>query len=265
MANWFKIWLKFAKMNLQSFMEYRVDFYVGMIFMAISNIVPIIFFWVLYSFTSQINGWSFYQVLFILGLDYLVIGIWHAFLTGISPWSIERMVQNGEFDRVLLQPIGAFKYLSFRRAVDNDGLGDLAAGFVILYYASTMISFAWSIPSILLLASFAIGGTLIFFSAAVVVSVISFISVKSTALWDVVWNFERFIEYPLDIFGTAVIFLMTFIVPFGFINYYPAQAFLGKGIWMQAAYLTPLVGALVFIAAYLFWRWGLRYYSGTGS
>lgn len=264
MTNLFKIWIKMIKLNIQVWMEYRADFMIGLFFMALSNIVPIMFFWVMFGFTTQLNGWMFPEVMFLLGMNYMVIGIWHTFLTGLSPWKIERLVRNGDFDRVLLQPTGPFLYLAMSK-LDDDGVGDLIAGILVLFYASSLLSIAWSIQLVLLLIGFIAGGILIFFSVNVVVSAISLISVRSSSLGDVLWNLERFIEYPLDIFNPAVVFLMTFVIPFGFINYYPAQIFLGKGIWMQAAYYTPVVGLVTFAIAYLIWRGGLKYYSSTGS
>jgi ABC-2 type transport system permease protein len=264
MVNMLKVWLKFVQLNVRTWMEYRIDFYVGFISMAFSNIIPIMFFWVMFSFTTQLNGWMFPQVMFMLGMNYLVIGIWHTFLTGISPWGIERRVRNGEFDRVLLQPIGDFWYLALSR-IDNDGPGDLIAGILVLFYGASLLSIAWNLQMIALLASFIAGGVLIFFAVNVAVSSVSLIAVRSSALGDILWNLERFIEYPLDIFNPFVIFLMTFVIPFGFINYYPAQVFLGKGIWMQAAYLSPLVGVISLAVAYLIWTGGLKHYSSTGS
>ncbi len=265
MTNIIKIWLKFLAASLQSFLEYRIDFMIGVVFMALSNTVPIMFFWIIYGFTNQINGWTFNEVLFLLGLNYVVIGIWHSFFAGIAPWHTERIVINGEMDRALIQPIGTLTYLVMKRAIDNDGLGDLFAGIIVLLYSSSLIGITWSIPLVLLLMAFLFGGSLIFISAMIVSSAIGLVSVRSSVLGDVIFNLERFIEYPLDIFNPAIVFIFTFIIPFGFINYYPAQAFLGHGIWMQAAYFTPVVGVITFAVAYLIWRAGLRHYSSTGS
>lgn len=264
MANLLRIWLKFVQLNFHEWMSYRMDFLVGTVFMALSNIVPLALFWVMFSFIPQLNGWSFSQVLFLLGLDYLVIGIWHTFLTGIAPNRIERLVRNGDFDRVLLQPIGSFLYLAMKK-IDDDGQGDLLAGVLVLFYASSLLQISWSFGLVMTLISFVVGGVLIFLAVNVVSSVISLIAVRSSSIGDIIWNLERFVEYPLDIFNPFVVFLLTFIIPFGFINYYPAQLFLGKGIWMGAAYLTPFVGIISILVAYLIWRVGLRYYSSTGS
>jgi ABC-type uncharacterized transport system permease subunit len=53
-------------------------------------------------------------------------------------------------------------------------------------------------------------------------------------------------------------------------NYFPAAYFLRKtdvGLHLAPAVglLTPAIGLLWLIAAYLFWRIGLRHYQGTGN
>jgi ABC-2 type transport system permease protein len=62
---------------------------------------------------------------------------------------------------------------------------------------------------------------------------------------------------------------MTFVIPVGFVSYYPSTAFLdhtGEAPVTPAfAYLTPLVGLGLFAAAYAFWKVGLNHYQSTGS
>jgi ABC-2 type transport system permease protein len=74
----------------------------------------------------------------------------------------------------------------------------------------------------------------------------------------------KFIDYPLDIYNPIIVFILTFIIPLGFINYYPAQLFLGKGL-VLAAYLAPLVGIIMFIVSYSLWKYGIKNYTSTGS
>ena len=63
--------------------------------------------------------------------------------------------------------------------------------------------------------------------------------------------------------------LLTFVIPYGFMSFYPAQYFLQKNDfllffpWFQ--YLTPVVGAVLLTLAVVFWKAGLRRYQSTGS
>ena len=76
-------------------------------------------------------------------------------------------------------------------------------------------------------------------------------------------------NFILMIFHKAIQFLMTFVVPFAFVNYFPAQYLLRKddmasypAIFM---YITPLVGLLMYLLAYAFWRFSIKYYKSSGN
>ncbi|HEV8020045.1 MAG TPA: ABC-2 family transporter protein, partial [Candidatus Lustribacter sp.] len=81
---------------------------------------------------------------------------------------------------------------------------------------------------------------------------------------------QDFTRYPISIYGRGVQVVMAFILPFAFMNYFPATFFLQKsdaGLHLNPAIglLTPAIGLVWYGAAYLFWRFGLKHYQGTGS
>ena len=80
---------------------------------------------------------------------------------------------------------------------------------------------------------------------------------------------ETLTNYPITIFPKAIQFILTFLLPFAFLNFYPASALLGKAIPQGypaiLPFLSPLVGALVFALSVLLWNWGLKHYKSTGS
>jgi ABC-2 type transport system permease protein len=81
---------------------------------------------------------------------------------------------------------------------------------------------------------------------------------------------QEFSRYPISIYGRGVRVVLAFILPFAFMNYFPATFLLHKsetGFNLNPAVglLTPVVGALWVAGAYAFWRGGLNRYQGTGS
>jgi len=195
-------------MNIKKWMEYRIDFFIGIIAIFLTNVISIVFFWTIFQHIPILNGWKFEQLLFLVGLSFFCFGIWHVFLNGVSPHKIERYIMSGDFDRVLLKPIN---------------------------------------PMLLLLTT------------------ATFWIVRSGMLSQIFWSLMRFTELPLDIYNPFIMFILTFVLPFGFINYYPAQTFLGKGLWAYTAYLTPVIGLITFAIAYSIWKFGIKNYTSTGS
>jgi ABC-2 type transport system permease protein len=81
---------------------------------------------------------------------------------------------------------------------------------------------------------------------------------------------QDFTRYPISIYGRGVQVVLAFVLPFAFMNYFPAAYFLQKaetGLHLNPAVglLTPAIGLAWLGAAYAFWIFGLRHYQGTGS
>jgi ABC-2 type transport system permease protein len=81
---------------------------------------------------------------------------------------------------------------------------------------------------------------------------------------------QEFSRYPISIYQRGVRVVLAFVLPFAFMNYFPATYLLHKsedGLHLNpgVGLLTPLVGVLVFALGYAFWRAGIDRYQGTGS
>ena len=114
------------------------------------------------------------------------------------------------------------------------------------------------------------GGCLIELSLFLLVNTLAFWITEARRLsWIVLTFSDNFALYPLNIYNAALQFLMTFLVPVGFMSYYPATFFLNRAedtlFAPVFAYLTPLVGLVLIIIAYSFWRVGINRYQSTGS
>ena len=101
-------------------------------------------------------------------------------------------------------------------------------------------------------------------------SVMSFFTVNENPVLDfLLFNVKGFTNYPITIYPKAIQILLTFILPFAFINFYPASLLLGKavpeGFPAVLPYLTPVVGIICFTLSVLLWNWGLKHYKSTGS
>ena len=83
------------------------------------------------------------------------------------------------------------------------------------------------------------------------------------------WNARKFAGYPVSIFHKAIQIGMIYIVPFAFVNYFPAQFLLRKEDMADYPefylYLTPVLGVALYLLAYAFWRYSLKYYKSSGN
>jgi len=258
------LWKKYLRLNVLGWMEYRLDFIIGTTSMFLSDMISVIFFWVIFQNIPEINGWTFGELIFLVGFLNTVVGFWHAFFWGISSRRIERYIREGEMDRVLVMPVNTFIDLIINN-FDVDGIGDIVAGLLILSLGYRMSGVSFTLNNILLLALLIFSSLLIFVSLMTFISTLGFWITRTENLQNIIWRLTRFVEFPLSIYHPILIFVLTFILPIAFISYYPSQLLLKKGILMQLSYLTPILGILLFITSYQFWKFGLRHYTSTGS
>ncbi|HBN11158.1 MAG TPA: ABC transporter permease, partial [Ruminococcus sp.] len=66
---YFNIYCKILAQDLKSKMSYRADFIISTIGMIFTNIAGFISFWILFSNFPSIDGWSYYEILFLYGFS----------------------------------------------------------------------------------------------------------------------------------------------------------------------------------------------------
>lgn len=258
------LWKQLIKMNIKKMAEYRADFFIGIFAIFLTNALSVTFFWIIFQNIPAINGWTFDQMLFLVGLSYFSLGLWHVFLVGASAHRLEVYIRDGNFDTFLLRPVNTLLLLLMSN-IDDDGLGDVIAGLMILLYSSSALGIVWNTANILFLAMTIFGGILIFFSFTLIISTLSFWLTRTREISQLLWPLTKFTEFPLEIYNPLINFFLTFVIPLGFINYYPAQYFLQRTTITFVSFLSPLVGVIMFFIAYSFWKYGIKSYTSTGS
>jgi ABC-2 type transport system permease protein len=267
MRHYFSVAVCFARLAVQRQLEYPL-FLVSWLLM-----IPIAYFsglWVLKIITDRfqsLNGWDFSHLAFIYSLGQFSHGLLVVFF--ITTWYIDSMVIEGTFDRLLLRPMNVFFQLIVSY-VNFIGIVDLLPGTILFIYASHLVSFDWSVVNILKLILIVIGGTLIRAALFICLSSVSFWTKRSTSLIGFTLNLlERTTVYPLNIYPLALQMIFTFLIPIGFISFYPASEFLGQSsgfhIPFSMALWTPLVGIVFFMISQLIFNLGMKKYESAGS
>lgn len=72
-----------------------------------------------------------------------------------------------------------------------------------------------------------------------------------------------FAQYPIDIYNKFIKILITVILPFAFVSYYPTMDYLGINTYMT--YLSPIIAIILWIVAVKLWNFALKKYRSTGN
>jgi ABC-2 type transport system permease protein len=243
-------------------MQYRADFIISSIGMFFSSLATLGIFWILFSSIPDLAGWSFMQLVFIYGFYMIAISPMQILFDHI--WNIRFHVQQGTFLKYYFRPLNMmFYYMS--EMFDLKGLTQLAAGIVILIYSSIQLDLNWTLARVALLLVTLFSASLVQISITVLAGCAAFWVLDAYPVLGLAWKLREFAPYPMNIFDGAFRFTFTFIIPLGFVAFYPSQLFLQPEQVSPLVYFSPLVGVGLFALTYWVWTKGVNSYTGTGS
>jgi len=248
-------------------MQYRVNFLMLVIMGLLYQGTGFVFIWIVLGRFQSIAGWAFADIAFLYGFRLLVHALWGFLLGNLS--RVSWQVRRGEFDRYLIRPLSPLLQIA-SSTVDLNRVGDLVGGVAIFGGSIALVQIHWSPAMATYLVLALIGGILTESAVTLAIAALSFRFVSIDSIWYLVANviFSNFGNYPLRIFGTPVQYILTFVIPVGFIAYLPVSVLLGRenelGLSPLFAYLVPVIGLGLFLLAYQFWQSQLRVYQSSG-
>jgi ABC-2 type transport system permease protein len=256
------IYLLIEVQYIKARMQYRTDFIISSFGMLASCITGLLVFKVLFSSIPDLAGWRFYELMFIYGFYLLAISPLQILFDNI--WWLRYKIQDGSFIKYYFRPVNMmFYYMS--EVFDVKGLTQLVVGILALAYASIKLGLHWTVFKIALLFFMLFGSSLVIVSILVIAACMAFWVLASYPILALAFRLREFSTYPVTIFDGMFRFLFTYVVPLGFIAYYPAQVFLRTENAPVLAYASPLVGITFFALAYWVWNQGVTHYTGTGT
>jgi ABC-2 type transport system permease protein len=252
----------YLKNYMKTRLTYRSDFWIEVLSDLLFNGLNLFFILIVFEQTPLLGDWNKAQILFIYGYFMIPYGI---FTTFFSLWGFsERYIVKGEMDRILTRPAYNLWQLMLEN-LDPASLFSAFAGAVVMVYAwvSLDLPLHWYDPFVFLLLL--IGSILIYAGVYISITSLSFFSDAPTGILPLLWNIQNYGRYPATIYNKLLRSILTWIIPFGFVGFYPSAYFLDPKNWSGFALLTPVVGIAFFTFGITVWNMGVKRYRGAGS
>ena len=256
------LYIEFLKQNIKVMLEYKTDFFIGVISTLMMQFCGIFFVWILFENVKTINGWSFYEIAFVYGLLTLAKAIDMIFFDNLLGLGCD-YVRDGKFDVLLTKPLSPLFQL-VASLIQQDGFGYLITGIIIVSKSLHELRIHLGLFDIALMVVFVISGGMILVGINIITATSAFWTVNSHVIMESVASIQDFALYPILIYPKFIGFLLTWIIPYAFASFYPANYFLHKGFY-QYAFLSPLIAVVVWVIALRVWDFGLKNYTSTGS
>ena len=254
--------LNYLRVGIQNELQYRVNFFIQLGQSLISLATGLIGLWLVFSHTSELNGWTQPELLVVMGIFVLMGGVINAIIQPNMTRLLEE-IHLGTLDYALTKPADAQGLISVRE-FHLWSLTDVLVGIMVLAYGVYHYQGSVGIiESVEFVVALTLGSILVY---------CFWLIITSTAFWivrvDEIVNLFQGVyaagRWPVGVYPRWLQLGLTFIIPVAFAVTIPAEALTSR--------LTPLVLVGTFaltiffsVLARLIWRLGLKNYSGASA
>lgn len=234
---------------------------IGQVFTVIGEFCAV---YLLFAQFITLNEWSFYQICLTFGIVTFGFPLGECIGRGFDNCS--KLVQSGDFDRILTRPRSVF----FQVLCSDFELSKLSRvffGLIVIIVSLCKLNIAWTFYKVVLIIAMALCSMVISFSLFVFSAGIVMFSIKNMEFMNIfTYGGKDCSTYPVNVFGHFIKNFFTFIVPIACYNYLPLTYLCdmpNSSFWLNG--MAPFYGMLFIIPCALFFNWATKFYKSTGS
>ena len=252
----------YLRIGILNEFQYRANLYIQILQTFIALAVGLIGLQLVFDQTTQLGGWSKSELLAVMGVYILMGGVIRA---AIQP-NMERLMEDirqGTLDFALTKPADAQLLVSVREFRLWQTV-DMITGSIVLFVALSQLGWAVDFLSILGFVTALVMGAALIYCFWLMITTTAFWFVRVHEIANLFEGLYAAGRWPVDIYPLWLRTGLTFLVPVAFAVTIPASALTGRlnlVTWFGALGLT----VLFLVASRLFWKRGLKNYSGASA
>ncbi len=258
---------KFVKVRWRAQMEYPAPFLMGVFAQWVGYGAQYAAMWLMVTTFGTMAGWKPMEVMFLYAMNILSYALAASLMLNVCN-TLPEAARSGGFDDILLKPVNSLIY-SLSTNISTSYASHIALSIAVMAASLHGLGIAMAPAKILWLAVSVAGSAMIHLSAMILTAAPSLVFIGSKGWSFLYWDMEEFIHYPVSIYGRPLQILLTFILPYAFIAFYPAQFFLSIDDTLMFPaffqFLSPVVGLCMLGIAALVWHRCVNRYESTGS
>jgi ABC-2 type transport system permease protein len=261
------VYLRLVGARIRGDWQYRTSFLLflaGQSFVAATDFAAVM---VLFATVDELAGWSAVEVAFLYGVSGLAFGLADLIVSPVEMAAVH--IKAGSFDRFLIRPLGAlWQLLATEFAARR--LGRTIQPLIVVVVAMAVADVDWTPATAALVPLSVVCGTVIYGSIWVLTSSLAFWTVETQEIASsFTYGGNALTSYPVDVLGSWLRRVATFVVPLASVAYLPACLIFDKPMAFDlpraAAWTGPPVAGACALVARTVWRRAIRHYRSTGS
>ena len=252
----------FMRVGVMGEMAYPANFLAHLINSALELGTALAGLALIFAHTTTLGGWRSDELVALVGVYFLVGGVIGLVIQpGME--QLTESVRDGTLDFTLTKPEDSQLLVSVWR-VEIWKMIDVGLGFVVLAISLTRLGERVGIQQAAAFTAALIAGGIIVYSFWLILATTAFWLVRVENILVIFQSVYEAGRWPVSIYPGWLRFALTFLVPVAFAITVPAQALAGRLTW-QVLLGAAAFATVLFTAARIFWRTGVRHYSGASS
>ncbi len=249
-------------------LSYRFNLIIGIVGQLLFTLLSVVFIGTFLKFGQSINGWGFYDILFLFGLSDIAFGLNSIFIFRTYFSLNATYIVGGGLDQLLVQPVPPLLNVILHNLNVLDGVIVLK-GIAIILIAAPHLPLAWTPVTLMKTAELAMAGAAVHAGILLTIASTGFWMIRRSDAAMAFLSLTQLGQYPLSIYPHAIQVFLSFVLPLAFTAYYPAQYLLGippgpRGFAFSLKGITLCALACLAVAVTIFYR-GLQRYNSAGS
>jgi ABC-2 type transport system permease protein len=266
MIRYLRLAILYIKLSFKSIASYRGAFILNALSQIAAYTVDFALMWIMINTFGSMNGWTKYEVILLYAMSLASYALAGFFFYNIRELSKE--IRTGQFDDKLVKPLRLLPYLictNFNRGY----VAHLALAIILIALCFGHLGVALTAAKLAFFVVAVVAGALIYSALFLITMVPSFFFIQGNALGGFIFMFREMSYYPLSIFPRILQIFLSFVLPYGMMNFFPVQAVLGKTDFLFfdscIMYVAPLFAVALFSASVWFFYYGAKRYKSSGT
>ena len=255
------LWL-FFRVGVMGELAYRFNFVIQLLQSILQLGTALAGLAVVFSYTDTLGGWRSDEVVALVGV-YIFVGGVIGLVIQPSMEAFIEAVRDGTLDFTLTKPEDAQLLVSVK-AVEIWQLIDIVLGIGVLAVALSRLGERVGIGQAAAFAGMLLAGGVIVYSFWLILATLSFWFVRVENILLIFQSMYEAGRWPVSLYPGWLRFGLTFLVPVAFATTVPAAALTGR-LDLQTLLGALALAAALLVASRLFWRVGIRHYSGASA
>lgn len=251
----------FWRNALATELEYRLNFWSNAALSAFWLAWAALGVGVYFRFTDAVRGWTYPELLVVVGLFFAVNGVRQALITP----NLARMseyVRLGTLDFLLTKPVDSQFMVSLRHVGVYNWLDPLL-GLALAGVGVAASGRPLTLGGVAAFTGLMVCAVVILYALSLALMSAAVRSVSSEGIDDVLFAVVETARLPVQLYRGIVQTALT-VVPVAFLTTVPAEALLGRGS-TTTMLVAPGLAVVTLVGASMLWRLALRSYSGASG